>query len=121
MRHAEVWLDDDDLPPRKHSGYGIASFVIAVVVGLLEFVLIVVAGVIEASTPGGMDENSPIAILLGLGLFGGLLADVFGMALGIAGLCQANRSKVFAVLGLVFGTVVLLGVLGLMVLGMLME
>ena len=113
--------DLDEPPPMRHSGFGIASFVIAIGAGLLEFALVVAAGVVEASTPGGMDENSPVAILLGLGLFGGLFAAFVGVVFGIAGVCQSDRRKVFAVLGLVFCSAVLLGVLGLMVIGLLVS
>jgi hypothetical protein len=104
----------------RHSGFGIASFLIAVGAGLLEFALVAAAAVLEASTPGGIDEDSPVAILLGLGIFGGLCIALVGIGLGVAGLCQQNRSKVFAVLGVVFGSAVLLGVLLLLVIGSLM-
>ncbi|MGU5664526.1 hypothetical protein [Aeromonas sanarellii] len=43
---------------KKHSGLGIASFITSIVSGLLIFLLIGVAGVMEASTPGGIDEES---------------------------------------------------------------
>lgn len=105
----------------KHSGLGIASFMIAIGMGLLEFVLFAAAGVLETTTPGGIDENSDVAIILGLALIGGILADMMGIGLGIAGLFQPRRKKIFAVLGIIIGALVLFGVVSLIALGMSME
>lgn len=104
----------------KHSGLGIASLAIGLAVGLLEFVCIVIAGVLQASTPGGFDENSPLAIVIGVVFIGGLAFGLFGIGLGIAGLFQ-QRKKLFAVLGVVVGSLVMLGIGGLCVLGNMMS
>jgi hypothetical protein len=120
MEHSEDFFARD-YSVRTHSGLGIVSFVIAIAVGLFEFILVAIAGVLEVTTPGGIDENSPAAILLGLALVGGLLVNVLGIGLGIGGLCQRYRSKLFAVLGVVIGSVVLLGVLLLMIIGLTLE
>lgn len=104
----------------KHSGFGITSFVMALVMGALEFALVVIAGIIENSTPGGMDENSPIAILLGLVMIGGLLVNVLGIVFGVVGLFQPNRKKIFALLGVLFGCLVILGFLFIVVIGLTM-
>jgi hypothetical protein len=114
-------LVTDDYSVRTHSGLGIVSFVIAIAVGLFEFILFAIAGVLETTTPGGIDENSPATILLGLALVGGLLVNVLGIGLGIGGLCQRYRRKLFAVLGVVLGSVALLGVLLLMIIGLILE
>jgi hypothetical protein len=87
-------------PLTKHSGLGIASFVIAIAMFVLEFVLIAVAGVLEVTTPGGIDEKSAAAILLGLGVLGGLFVDMFAIGLGIAGLCQRDVKKLIGVVWL---------------------
>ena len=104
---------------RPHSGPGIASFIIAIAMGLFLFVLLVIAGILEESTPNGIDENSPVTMLLGAALIGASFLDFLGVILGIAGLCQPNRNKLFAVLGLLFGSLVLFGVVILMIVGML--
>jgi hypothetical protein len=109
------------MPEPKHSGLGIASFVMGLIFGLILFVLIGIAGVQEVSNPGGMDENSPFAMVLGLLLLGALLMNLVGAALGLAGVLQKNRRKIFAVLGLVFNLLAVLGTGSLMVLGMMME
>lgn len=119
MEHRDLFDDDYEPPEAKHSGFGIASFAIAIAAALLEFVLVATAGVLEASTKGGIDENSPLAILLGLAVIGGLLVALVGIGLGIAGLCQSRRKRVFAVLGMIMNPVVLFGVLGVMVLGLI--
>jgi hypothetical protein len=111
-----------DAPRRResrHSGFGIASFVIAILVGIAEFILLVVAGVMEAKTPGGMDEDAPATIILGSLLIGGLLMSFVGAVLAIAGLVQGGRSKVFPVLGLGFNGMIILGVIGIIIIGLL--
>ena len=113
-------LYDDHLPARKHTGFGIASFVIAIAVGLAEATLIVVARIIGASNPDGIDENSPLVMGLGLGVCGGMAVAVSGLGMGVAGLCQSHRKKTFAVLGLILNGLVVAGVLFLMVLGAVM-
>jgi hypothetical protein len=110
----------DEYRAGRHSGLGIVSFLIALAIVVIEFVLVVICGVVEVSTPGGMDENSPVAILLGLGIVGGLFAALISIGLGIAGLFQRDRSKLFAVLGMALSSLVVLGVLMLMVIGLTM-
>ncbi|KAA2284581.1 hypothetical protein [Arenimonas fontis] len=104
----------------KHSGLGIAAFVISLVAGIAIFAAIVVAGVMEASRPGGLDENSPEAVLLGLVLIALLFMDVVALGLGIAGLFQRERRKIFAILGTVFSGLTILGTVFLIVLGNMM-
>lgn len=104
----------------NHSGLGIASCMIGILAGLIEIAIVAIAGMIEVSTPGGMDENSPEAILIGLGLFAGLGVAILGIGLGIGGLMQ-RRKKLFAVLGVLISLFVTCGVAGLLVLGLMAE
>jgi len=113
-------LYDDHLPVRKHTGFGIASFLIAIVVGLAEFAVILVAGVIGAENPNGVDENSKVVMGIGLGVCGGMAVAVCGLGMAVAGLCQSERNKTFAVLGLILNGLIVAGVLFLIVLGMMM-
>jgi len=108
-------------PTLKHSGLGIASFAIAIFAGFLVFVLVAIAVVIAVMAQGELDENTPEAILVGLGIIGALLIDLLAVVLGIAGLFQAERKKLFAVLGIIIGSLVFLGVALLIVLGTMME
>ena len=61
-----------------------------------------------------------VAILVGLGIFGVLGLNFLGLGLGVAGIVQPDRSRVVAILGLVFNALVILGLCGLMALGMTM-
>jgi hypothetical protein len=101
----------------KHSGLGIASFILSILTGVGAFVLVVVAGVVEASTPGGMDENSAVAVVIGLGIIGVTILEILALGLGVAGLLQSNRTKILAVLGVLFSTAALLGMAALFVIG----
>ena len=105
----------------KQSGLGIASLVVAVVAGLTAFSLVVIAGVMEVSTPGGVDEDSPAVMLVGLGIMGVVALNFLGLGLGVAGVLHPNRSRVVAIVGLVFNGLVILGLCGLMALGLSME
>jgi hypothetical protein len=104
----------------NHSGVGIASFVMSIAVGVFDFAVIVLAGFVEASTPGGMDEESVVAVLIGLAIFAGMFANLAGIGLGVAGLVQRGRKKVFAALGLAFNSLAILGIVFLMILGSMM-
>ena len=108
------------LEPRsaKHSVLGMLSLGIAVLAGLMEFALIVAAGVMAAQAGGDLDPESPALIMLGLGILAGFPLCLLGLGLGIGGLAESGRSKVFPVLGMVFNLLVLLGVGGVMVIGM---
>ncbi|HVW38465.1 MAG TPA: hypothetical protein VHB99_14215 [Pirellulales bacterium] len=104
----------------SHSGLGIASCIIGGLAGLIEVAIVTIAGMIEVSAPGGMDENSPEAIMIGLGLFAGLGIAMLGIGLGIGGLIQ-RRKKLFAVFGILISLFVTCGVAGLFVLGLMAE
>jgi hypothetical protein len=110
--------DDREFHPLPHSRFGVASFVLAVVTGILLFVLCAIAGIMETTAPGGIDENSPVMIVLGLLLIGGLFVELLAVALGVAGLFERRRMKVFAVLGAALGAIALLGGVFLVILGL---
>src|SRR6185503_12830017 len=51
----------------KHSGFGIASLIMGILVGLMELGLVVAAGMMAVKAgPAGMDEKAPETIALGL-------------------------------------------------------
>lgn len=115
--YEDCYSDPEDYHIPKHSGFGITSFVIALAAGTLEFVLVAIAGILETATPGGIDEDSPITILLGVVMIGGLFLNLLGIILGIVGFCQRKRKKIFAVLGVVIGCLVFAGLLFVIVIG----
>lgn len=123
----DYWRDDEeyyrearsiDRMRRGHSGLGIASFVIGLIAVVLDFILIAAAVISARARPIGRREEESLAVLLGLMACGGVVAGIVGFCLGIAGLCQADRRKVFAILGVVFNGLVVLAVAFLLVLGM---
>lgn len=103
----------------KHSGLGISSFIISAATGVAMFVLIMLAGVLETTTAGGMDEESVAAVLIGLFMFGFLFIDLLAVGLGIAGLFQKDRKKIFAILGVVIAVATILMTLLLLVVGLI--
>ena len=108
-------------PPATHSTLGIIAFIMSVVALVGEFALVVWAGVMEASSPGGIDENDPVAVVVGLFLFFGILVALVGLGLGIAAVAQRDRKKLFGILAIIFSAVTILGTCGLMGLGLAME
>src|SRR5262245_33137323 len=91
----------------KHSGFGIASFVVAIAAGLAEFSVCVVGFGIGASNPNGIGRNSPLMIVLALGVCFASVGALTGVGLGIVGLCQTRSKNTFAVLGLILNGLVL--------------
>jgi hypothetical protein len=124
-------MDPENPPPppasapiaieRKHSGLGISSFVISLGAGFAMFVLFCVAGFMETTTPGGIDEKSGVAVVLGLVIFAVIAVHLLGLGLAIGGLTQKDRKKVFSILGLVFNGLIIVGTIGLIVLGNTMD
>lgn len=106
--------------PARSSPFGISSFIIALLVGFFEFVLLLVAGYLSMREPEGLDEESPLAIGLGLLLIGGIMTSLVGAALGFVGLSQ-DEDKTFSIWGAVLNVLVILGVLGVIAVGLLME
>lgn len=101
---------------RKHSGFGIASFVISLLSGMLIFIFIGIAQILESPTPGELDEESMEVIVMGLFMIGSALLSIVALSMGIV---QKAKKKVFAVLGVIFSGVILLGFL-LLILGALL-
>jgi hypothetical protein len=104
---------------QEHSGLGIVSFAVSLATGAGAFLFVMIAGLAEASIPGGLPQDSPWMILLGLLIIGCMILNLAGIAVGIAAVLQKDRKRVFAVLGIVFNIVTLIGMLCLMLLGYL--
>ena len=102
----------------KHSGLGVASFVISAVAGLAMFVLLLIASVLQATTPGGIDKRSAGNILLGFSMLALVGVDVIAIGLGIAGILQRERKKLFAILGTIFAFATVACTMFLVVIGL---
>lgn len=107
-------------PPQaaRHSGFGIASFIISLAAAIGLFLLVVIAGVMEASSPGGIDEESAGALFLGLMIFGAIGIDLLALLFGIIGVFQKDRKKIFSILGIIFSALSVTGIASLMMLGL---
>ena len=101
------------------SRFGIASLSISIASALGLFILFLIAGIIEASSPGGMNEESIEAMLIGLFLFGFVGLDLVAIGLGIAGIFQKTRQRVLAVLGTVIALATEIITISLMTIGLL--
>jgi hypothetical protein len=106
-------------PP--HSGLGIASFLVGLLAGVGEMAVVGWAGYTGVTHRGTITPDSPTAILLGLAMLAGLGLALLGGMLGVGGLFQANRKRVFAVLGMALNALVVLAFLGLMVIGLALK
>lgn len=104
---------------QEHSFLGIAAFVIACVVACLMLADICVAGVLSAHRVPG-ELTYPGQKMVGLVLIFLTGFDVVAIGLAIAALCQTGKNRVFAILGLVFSGLTILGVIGLMIIGLMM-
>lgn len=109
----------DSLPRRdeRPSSLGLWSFLISIATGGVLLLVIGAAVVMTIDPTVNLTEDSPEAMILGLGMLGGLGVAVIGLVLGFRGLAAPNTGKVLAILGIVFNGLILLGTLGLMVIG----
>ncbi|OWR28052.1 hypothetical protein CDO73_19385 [Saccharibacillus sp. O23] len=113
--------DDRRFGPLKHSGLGIASFVLALI-GILLFIVCIVA--IIGTVASMVDSTGQVANIeslengnllmaigfAGFGILGAAILNLIGLILGIIGLVVKDRKKVFAIIGTILnGLCVLTG------------
>lgn len=98
----------------KHSKLGIASFVLAIILGIFIVLTFIVAGFL-ATQPTENEEMRDTLVGAALIIF--LAAEVLPIGLGIASLFQPKTRPLFAILGLTFSVLTLFGSAGLMLLG----
>lgn len=100
----------------KHSGPGIASFVLSMVSLLGYIVSVALIGALispilnvdsNTVTNENMVQKLGVAVLVVI-LF--ILMNVIGLILGIVGVSLKNRKKIFAILGLILNGVILLSI-----------
>ena len=103
------------------SAIGIASLAVAAVSIVATFAVFIVAGVIETNTPGGMNEDSTGALIVGLGIFGCIGLDILSIGLGIGGIFQKTKERLCAVIGTSLGTAGFLITVFVLAAGMAME
>jgi hypothetical protein len=111
---------DYDREPRKTQGSSlpcVLSFILALVAGVLILGVFVAAGVLTMQAGGDLDENSPEAVFIGLGMMAGLGLALLGLILGIVGTLGDHSKKVFAYIGATLNGLILLGTVGLICAG----
>ena len=92
----------------RHSGLGVASFILFIAVFLALIILYTVLATTHASNPQLLEQESIGMALVGFVIMGSSLLVLVGVGLGIAGIFQKEKRKVFSVLGLVFNFLMLL-------------
>ncbi|MBI4329764.1 MAG: hypothetical protein HY673_00610 [Chloroflexi bacterium] len=101
--------------PRKHSGFGTASFIISMVMGIFLAGDLLVAGILVArKTP----DDSLALIIVGLFMFVAMFGCLVGVGLGIAGVVDRTRRKVFSVLGLILNSALILVIATVLIVGL---
>lgn len=100
----------------KHSGLGIASFVISLLVALGMCLLIALSSL--ALTAAGTSLNSELPVI-GVGILMMLTigASLVSIGLGIGSLFEKLRRKVFGILGIVFSILTNVGLFVLVIIG----
>ena len=100
----------------KHSGYGIASFVIALAsIGAI-FLSFMAVMIIAMIVEGSFGRDNPLFVIFVIGFLLAWGAAFVGAGLGIAGLLSKNRKKPFAIVGLILNLMVVSGVVLLTIL-----
>jgi hypothetical protein len=102
----------------KHSGLGIASFILSLIAGLSLFGTLVVTAIVQARNP---EASQSFKAILGLTFIGLTLFDVLAVALGVAAVFQKQRKKIFGVLGLSFSSLIIIGMTAMIIFGLAMR
>jgi len=97
------------------SGHGIASFVIALVSGLVVLASVVFSALIVAS--GDPEEHLAVFGLIGIVMCAFLALSLVGLVLGLISLRRQDRRRTFGAIGLGLNALILVGTAGLMLVG----
>jgi len=100
--------------PMKHSGLGIASFIISLLNGVLMLILVIASA---AMVNEGLTENDPGMQLLGVVLLGSVILTMVGGVFGIITCFQKTHKKIFGIIGLILNAMTFLGIIILMIIG----
>ncbi len=103
-------------PRHGQSALGIASFLIGLLAGISGLSLLVVASAFEAS--GRPSAESNVAMVAGLSMIFIVMLTSFAAGLAVGGLAQTEKSRTFAVLGLIINSMLIFGLFVLVMIGM---
>ena len=111
---------DDDYNlrrPAPHSGMGVTSFIMALLTGTVTVATMIVAAIMGAQK-GPLQGRDPAAVTIGLTIIGSGILSLVGAVLGVVGLFQPDRRTFFAILGIVFNLLVVVGICADVALGL---
>lgn len=108
----------EDLP-LKHSGIGIASFVVSLVTGIALFVMFAIIIAAQVQNPDSFKDDSAQTMILGLFVISIGFLDLIALGLGIGGLFHKKTKKIFAILGVILSGIILITFGLFMIIGML--
>lgn len=97
---------DSEISKKRHSGFGISSFSIfcfAFLLMIITFTLTVIYGPLD---PDFVDEQSTLVVIIGFSWLFNALITLVGIGLGITGLFQKDKKKIFAVLGVILNFII---------------
>ena len=106
------------LPPDGHSGVGLASFAISIFNWVGSVVAFGFAAYFGTTASSSAPPPHWTMVVLGLAIIGLIFLSILGAILGIGGLCQSNRKRLFAGVGLGINLLVFLGWGAVMVIGL---
>jgi hypothetical protein len=111
-----------DMGPKPQSGVGITSVCLAAVAFVGYVITFGVAVVYEANNNNNVPRGNedPVEMLLGLGLIGSGCLNLAGVVLGFVGCFQSDRGIIWSILGAVFNTILVFGVIALVCAGLAM-
>lgn len=98
---------------KPHSGLGIASFILSTSFGIQMIVSSVLMSLVARSAPCSFTEDSPESFGFFVYLFMCGSVVFIGLSLGVAGLFQADRRKLFPVFGTLFSLLVFASLIAL--------
>ena len=129
--HDTASLTDPFAPPtetvraslvrRKHSRAGVGTLALAMASATALVALFIAAGIIETTTPGAFEVQTPQTVLWGACYFLNILVTTFAIGLAIGAMLETSADKTLAWIGGVINALVLVTMLGLSVIGLLIS
>jgi len=92
----------------QNSGLGISSFILSIVAFFTQIFVYTVTTIKQFSDPKWLEQESIGSKLIGFLMIVSIFIVLVGIGLGIAGLLQKQKRKVFSVLGVVFNLLMIM-------------
>ena len=100
---------------RRHSGLGIASCIAGIAIGFVMLGLFLSAHAVRETAAKPGVETTPIAYFVALSVVAAFVLNLVAIGLGIAGLLQKDRKRVFAILGTITSLLALVGAIAILI------